>query len=177
VYGGVKIDYSGKNVQPSTFLNVLMGNHSAVAGKGTGRVLESTSSDNVFIYFADHGAPGIIAFPSSQLHANDLMTALAHMTSANMYSKLVFYLEVIHDLFRHVNQDQCSPISPPTPKSMQCLQQTQVNPHGVPTALLMMWWVARTLAHAWEICSVSSGWKILRPINLQPKPCSNSSKL
>lgn len=70
---------------------VLTGNKSAVAKKGTSRVLESTSDDNVFIYFADHGAPGLIAFPSSHFYADQLITTFTAMKGK--YNKLVFYLE------------------------------------------------------------------------------------
>jgi len=91
VYEGVVIDYKGANVDPAIFLHVLEGNKTAVAGKGTGRVLESTKEDKVFIYFADHGAPGLIAFPSKYLYAKDLIPTFAKMNGR--YSKLVFYLE------------------------------------------------------------------------------------
>lgn len=40
-------------------------------GIGTGRVLTSTTADNVFIYFADHGGSGLIAFPSEYLYVDD----------------------------------------------------------------------------------------------------------
>lgn len=43
VYTGVKIDYTGATITPEHFQAVLEGNKAAVAGKGTGRVLESTS--------------------------------------------------------------------------------------------------------------------------------------
>jgi legumain len=39
VYEGVPIDYTGVDVNPQVFLNVLLGNKSFVQGKGTGRVL------------------------------------------------------------------------------------------------------------------------------------------
>lgn len=94
VYEGVKIDYSGKDVNPTNFIAVLEGNKTAVAGKGTGRVLESTADDNVFLYFADHGAPGLIAFPSQYLHADQLLKAFQAMSGH--YNKLVFYLEVFY---------------------------------------------------------------------------------
>jgi len=42
----------------------LKGDKNAVKGHGTGRVLESTADDYVFLNFADHGAPDLIAFPS-----------------------------------------------------------------------------------------------------------------
>jgi legumain len=69
---------------------VLTGNKTYVQGKGTGRVLESTADDNVFLYFSDHGAPGLIAFPHEYLYADKLLTAFTQMKGR--YSKLVFYL-------------------------------------------------------------------------------------
>jgi legumain len=68
----------------------LIGNSSYVKGIGTERVLNSTANDNVFIYFADHGAPGLIAFPSSHLLADELIKTLAQMNGK--YNKLIFYL-------------------------------------------------------------------------------------
>merc|ERR1719326_1814820 len=93
VYAGCKIDYKGKDVNPTNFVNVL-------TGKGSGKVLKSTSKDNVFIYFADHGAPGLICFPADggttaagQLHKAELQSAIGTMHSQDMYKKLVMYLE------------------------------------------------------------------------------------
>lgn len=97
VYAGVKIDYSGKDVNPTVFLNVLEGNKSAVNGIGSGRVLQSTKKDNIFMFFSDHGAPGLIAFPSVYLYADQLLASFAKMKGK--YHKFVFYLEVIIILF------------------------------------------------------------------------------
>ena len=36
-------------------------------GIGSGKVIDSGPNDHVFVYFADHGAPGLIAFPSSEV--------------------------------------------------------------------------------------------------------------
>lgn len=94
VYEGVKIDYSKSDVTPANFLAVLEGNASKVKGKGSGRVLESTTEDNVFIFFSDHGAPGLIAFPSQRLYAPDLLKSFDQMQQNGKYKKLVFYLEV-----------------------------------------------------------------------------------
>lgn len=93
VYAGVKIDYKGELVTPENFLNVIQGEKAKLKGKGTGRVLQSKSTDNVFIYFSDHGANGLIAFPSEELYADDLNKALLNMHTKKMYRKLVFYLE------------------------------------------------------------------------------------
>jgi len=93
VYPGVKIDYKGEDVKPDVFLKVLLGDEKGVAGIGTGRVLKSRAKDHVFINFVDHGAPGIIAFPSEELHARELISTLKKMHNAKQYAKLVFYLE------------------------------------------------------------------------------------
>lgn len=69
----------------------MEGNKTAVSGKGTGRVLESTPNDNVFMFFSDHGAPGLIAFPSKYLYAKDLLATFAKINGK--YKKFVFYLE------------------------------------------------------------------------------------
>lgn len=93
VYEGVKIDYKGKDVNPENFLAVLEGDAAKVKGKGTGRVLKSGENDLVFINFADHGATGLIAFPSGELYADDLIKTFKTMNEKKMYKQLVFYLE------------------------------------------------------------------------------------
>lgn len=72
-------------------MHVLEGNKSAVSGIGSGRVLESNKNDNVFIYFADHGASGLIAFPYKNLYAKELIASLNKINGR--YNKLVFYVE------------------------------------------------------------------------------------
>eukprot|EP00928_Gymnodinium_smaydae_P078884 TRINITY_DN62942_c0_g1_i1.p1 TRINITY_DN62942_c0_g1~~TRINITY_DN62942_c0_g1_i1.p1 ORF type:complete len:445 (+),score=130.75 TRINITY_DN62942_c0_g1_i1:67-1401(+) len=86
VYAGCKIDYKGKDVNPDQFMKVLTGN-------ATGKALKSNEEDDVFIYFADHGAPGLIAFPDDEFHKEDLQSTLKKMRDARMFKKLVFYLE------------------------------------------------------------------------------------
>jgi len=93
VYGYCKIDYKGADVNSANFLKIIKGDVSGMKGVGSGRVLQSTSSDKVFLNFADHGATGLIAFPSDYLYANDLLAALDYMNQNKMYSELVFYLE------------------------------------------------------------------------------------
>lgn len=99
VYAGVKIDYFGKDVTPENFLAVLTGDADAITKtdeRTTGKVLKSTSSDNVFIFFSDHGDDNIIAFPSKYLYADELIDALKTMNMKRMYKELVFYLEACH---------------------------------------------------------------------------------
>jgi len=88
VYEGCNIDYKGADVTPQNFMDVL-------TGKASGKKLESTSEDNVFIFFSDHGAPGLIAFPGSAgvLHKADLQSTFQTMSDNKMFNKLTMYLE------------------------------------------------------------------------------------
>ncbi|KAE9421662.1 hypothetical protein Angca_010218 [Angiostrongylus cantonensis] len=92
VYHGVKIDYKSDSVTPENFLNVLTGNAQNVTG-GTGRVINSTANDRIFVYFTDHGGDGIICFPDDVLSKDDLNTVLNAMYHEKRYYQLVFYLE------------------------------------------------------------------------------------
>ena len=57
VYAGCKIDYKTEDVTPENFLAVLRGDEAATKGK---RVLKSTENSRVFVYFSDHGSPGLL---------------------------------------------------------------------------------------------------------------------
>ena len=93
MYAGCKFDYTGALVTTENFLSVLTGDAAALLKKGTGKYLKSTESDSVFIYFADHGGPGILGFPSQYLYKKQLTTALETMHKKKMYKELVFYME------------------------------------------------------------------------------------
>jgi legumain len=92
VYKGCNIDYKGADVTPSNFLNILKGNAAGVKG-GNGKVLKSNANSKVFVNFADHGAPGLIAFPSQYLYANDLNSTITYMHKNNLYKEMVLYIE------------------------------------------------------------------------------------
>ncbi|XP_063354101.1 legumain [Pelmatolapia mariae] len=92
VYKGVPKDYIGEDVTPENFLAVLKGDASKVKG-GSGKVLKSGPNDHVFVYFTDHGAPGILAFPADELHVEDLQAAITYMHDNKKYKKMVFYIE------------------------------------------------------------------------------------
>lgn len=87
VYAGCRIDHAGEAVTPERFLAVLAGDASA------GKVLKSTAEDNVFVFFSDHGAPGLMQFPNDVLHVQDLQQSLQAAHLAGRFKKLVFYLE------------------------------------------------------------------------------------
>jgi len=88
VYAGCNIDYRGADVTPEKFMAVIQGDASA-----GGKVLQSTDADNVFMFFSDHGAPGLIAFPNDVLHVAELQQSFQTMSDNKMFKKLVFYLE------------------------------------------------------------------------------------
>jgi len=90
VYAGVTIDYKGADVSAANFLAVLTGDSTAAKGK---KVLNSTKDDNVFVFYSDHGAVGLVAVVSTYLYADQLNTAFNTMYSKQMYKKMVFYLE------------------------------------------------------------------------------------
>ncbi|XP_019488463.1 PREDICTED: legumain [Hipposideros armiger] len=93
VYEGVLKDYTGEDVTPQNFLAVLRGDAEAVKGKGSGKVLKSGPRDHVFVYFTDHGATGLLAFPNDDLHVKDLNHTIRYMHKHKMYQKMVFYIE------------------------------------------------------------------------------------
>ncbi|OQR87248.1 vacuolar-processing enzyme [Achlya hypogyna] len=88
VYKDCKVDYSGDDVSPTKFLQVLLGDPAA-----GGKVLKSTGNDRIFVNFVDHGATGMICFPNANLYAKDLVDTLRTMHSRKLYKELVFYLE------------------------------------------------------------------------------------
>ena len=80
VYEGVPKDYTGLDLRPDLFLNAL-------AGKSNGdgkKVINSGPNDKIFVYFADHGAPGLSVFGDSTLKARDLLqvSVIRDQTSA-----------------------------------------------------------------------------------------------
>ncbi|PIO69027.1 peptidase C13 family protein [Teladorsagia circumcincta] len=78
---GMTVDYSNlpslmfrtTSVNKVVFHAVLSGD-TVVAGKfpGSGRVLQSTKEDNVFIFYTDHGAYNVLGMPSGSPHAQSL---------------------------------------------------------------------------------------------------------
>lgn len=64
---GCVIDYRREDVSPANYEAILTG------GKptgGNGRILESGPNDHVFLAFFDHGAVGMVEFPTGDFHAD-----------------------------------------------------------------------------------------------------------
>ena len=93
VYAGVPKDYTSDDVSVNNFLAVILGNKTALTG-GSGKVLDSGPNDHIFIYYTDHGGPGVLGMPTGPfLYANDLIDALKKKHASGTYKSLVFYLE------------------------------------------------------------------------------------
>ncbi|KAM3918403.1 legumain [Leptodactylus fuscus] len=119
VYAGVPKDYTGEDVTPANFLAVLKGDSEAVKGKGSGKVLQSGPHDHVFVYFTDHGAPGILAFPNDDLHVEDLNKTIQYMYENKKYKKMVLYIEACESgsMMNHL------------PNNINVYATTAANPH------------------------------------------------
>ena len=81
VYDASIIDYRDKDVTPENFLAVLKGDSDTASGK----VLKTGPDSKIFVFFADHGAPGFVCFPSSNLYADALQEAIDDMEANEKY--------------------------------------------------------------------------------------------
>ncbi|CBI18454.3 hypothetical protein VitviT2T_014399 [Vitis vinifera] len=92
VYEGVPKDYTQSAATVANVFAVLLGNKTAVQG-GSGKVLDSGPDDHVFIYYADHGATGIIGMTDGLIYAKDLIDVLKKKHEAKAYKTMVIYIE------------------------------------------------------------------------------------
>ncbi|CAN6486403.1 unnamed protein product [Victoria cruziana] len=93
VYAGVPKDYTGIHVNTKNLYAVLLGNKTALDG-GSGKVLKSKHDDHVFIYYSDHGGPGVLGMPNMPfLYANDFVKVLKKMYHKRRFKEMVIYVE------------------------------------------------------------------------------------
>nr|BAA76744.1 asparaginyl endopeptidase (VmPE-1) [Vigna mungo] len=93
VYKGVPKDYVGEDVTVNNFFAAILGNKSALTG-GSGKVVNSGPNDHIFIYYSDHGGPGVLGMPTSPyMYASDLIEVLKKKHASGTYKSLAFYLE------------------------------------------------------------------------------------
>ena len=70
VYEGVPHDYTKSHYTVENFYKVLAGNETSNGGK----TLKSGPNDNVFLFYSDHGAPGLSGFgDEGRIFATDLI--------------------------------------------------------------------------------------------------------
>ena len=76
VYAGCNIDFRGRTATAANLLSVMKGDPVA---DGT-KTLKSDSESKIFFYYADHGAPGLVAMPVGQyLYADKLYETVEYM--------------------------------------------------------------------------------------------------
>ncbi|KAL6502009.1 hypothetical protein OROGR_027142 [Orobanche gracilis] len=86
-------DYVGDEVTAHNFYAVLLGNKTSLTG-GSGKVVDSGPNDHIFVYYSDHGGPGVLGMPNSHyIYADDLINVLKMKHASGTYKSLVFYLE------------------------------------------------------------------------------------
>lgn len=105
VYAGCEIDYKGSETTAANVINVLKGDSTATKGK---KVLKSTENSKVFFYFADHGAPGLIAMPTGgYLYADKFHEAIQFMHQNKMYKEMTIYIEACESgsMFQNILED------------------------------------------------------------------------
>jgi len=93
VYAGVPKDYVGEDVTVGNFLAVLLGDKTTLTG-GSGKVVDSGPNDHIFVFYSDHGGPGVLGMPTyPYLYADDLVDTLKKKHVMGTYKSMVFYLE------------------------------------------------------------------------------------
>ncbi|KAJ0504264.1 putative legumain protein [Helianthus annuus] len=92
--GWHSIQYSGGKNAPKRFGLTLywVKNHTQVTVKKV--YGDSGPKDRIFIYYTDHGGPGVLGMPTMPyMYANDLNEVLKQKHASGTYKSLVFYLE------------------------------------------------------------------------------------
>jgi legumain len=86
LYNGLPKDYTHEEVNAQNFLGVLRGDASLVTknSHASGRVLDATEHDRVFVFYSDHG---------DYLYADQLMAAIRHRYDANGFKEMVLFIE------------------------------------------------------------------------------------
>ncbi|XP_054775915.1 legumain-like isoform X2 [Prosopis cineraria] len=93
VYAGVPKDYTGENVTAENLYAVILGDKSKVKG-GNGKVINSQPNDRIFIYYSDHGGPGVLGMPNPPyIYAKDFIDVLKKKHASGGYKEMVIYVE------------------------------------------------------------------------------------
>lgn len=95
VYAGLKPDYTGFKVTAKNFLAVLAGDKKSLEpGAEGGKLITSGPNDRVFVYYADHGAPGIMGMPTGPfLYADQLIDTLEQKAKRREFKEMVLFIE------------------------------------------------------------------------------------
>ncbi|WJX94609.1 legumain [Trifolium repens] len=93
VYDGVPKDYTGDDVTAENLYAVILGDKSKVKG-GSGKVINSKAEDRIFIFYSDHGGPGVLGMPNMPyVYAMDFIDVLKKKHASKGYKKMLIYIE------------------------------------------------------------------------------------
>ncbi|EPS60197.1 legumain/vacuolar processing enzyme, partial [Genlisea aurea] len=88
VYSGVPKDYVGDQVTAHNFYSVLLGDKATLTG-GSGKVIQSGPNDHIFVYYTDHGGPGVLGMPTGPyIYADGLNKVLKKKYASGTYKSL-----------------------------------------------------------------------------------------
>jgi len=111
VYSGMPLDYTKHNVNADTFLAVLTRNETGlpeIGSHSTGKMIIAGPNDRIFVFYSDHGAPGIIGMPSGEfLYADQLHKAIKHLKKNHGFGEMVLYIEACESgsMFKGILED------------------------------------------------------------------------
>ena len=96
----MRIDYSGEAVTVENFLALLAGDSiDPVASKGigwisSGRKIEAGPNDRIFVYYSDHGAPGVLGMPNGKMvYADEMHKAITRRAEAHGFREMTLFVE------------------------------------------------------------------------------------
>ncbi|KAI6226251.1 hypothetical protein M3Y99_01314600 [Aphelenchoides fujianensis] len=96
-FEGVKVDYSGKDINSKNYLAVLTGHKEdlelAEGSNSTGRVLKTGPNDRLFVYHGGHGAQGLVELVGDLLYAKDLHEAFERMEKEQKFKELFYVID------------------------------------------------------------------------------------
>ena len=95
---GLVVDYNSTyNLSPDLYTKILLGDTEGVTyltGIEHPKVLNTSNSDFIFLYYIDHGGDNFISMPNDEiLTGNQLVQTITRMYIEGKYGKMVFYLE------------------------------------------------------------------------------------
>ncbi|EAX86851.1 Clan CD, family C13, asparaginyl endopeptidase-like cysteine peptidase [Trichomonas vaginalis G3] len=91
--GRENIDYTGQDANAENFFRVLLGD------THNGRALQSTAEDDVFVYYDDHGAPGLLCVPHNngpEIYADNIASVISQMKKEKKFRNLFFVIEACY---------------------------------------------------------------------------------
>lgn len=98
-------DYTGDDVTVENLFAVILGDKGAVKG-GSGKVVDSGPNDHIFIFYSDHGGPGVLGeflVKSKKVGwfgCEQNILILLHLVFAGMPTSPYLYADDLNDVLK-----------------------------------------------------------------------------